>query len=185
MSQTLPESLTLASFLARHFEKLRKEDLGGQAAESMTPGERFAVKFGGRLAAWVSMPQPAARATVKNPAAFLAWVKKTLPTEVETVEIVRPGTQKNLLEMAVKDGGWLDEDSGKRIPIPGVEVGGGKPSARVELDDDAEEIIGAAWRSGEIDLGGMLAIAAGPPAGADVPAAAPDAAPAAGGGPGE
>ena len=159
MSLSLPQSLALAGFLAKHFEALRKEDLGVKAAAEMTSGERFAVKFGGRLAAWVSMPQPAVRASVKDPAAFTAWVASKLPGEVENVPQVRPATQRQLLE-AAKAGGWVNPETGEREAIPGVEVSTGDPTPRVELEDCAAEVIGSAWRGGEIDLGGMLALGA-------------------------
>lgn len=155
---TLPQSLTLAEFLAKHFAGIRKGELNPQAAGEMTIGERFAVKFGGRVAAWVSMPNPATRATVKDKAAFLAFVKKNLPSEVESVEQVREGTQRQLLE-AAKAGGWVNPD-GERIPIPGVEVSTGDPSPSVSLEDCAAEAIAAAWNAGDIDLGGMLALPA-------------------------
>jgi len=161
MSLSLRESLALAAYLAKHIETFRKEDLGARAAGEMTPGERLAVKFGGRLAAWVSMPQPATRATVKNRALFLAWVEKELPDEVETIKQVRPATERQLLDMA-KVGGRVNEETGEREPIPGIEVSTGDPSPRVELDDSAAEVIGGAWRAGEIDLSGMLAIGAAP-----------------------
>jgi hypothetical protein len=171
MSLSLRESLALAGFLAKHVETFRKEDLGARAAKEMTPGERLAVKFGGRLAAWVSMPQPATRATVKDKAKFLAWVKKELPDEVETVEQVREATQRQLLEMA-KAGGRVNEETGEREPIPGVEVSTGDPSPRVDLDESAADVIGEAWRAGEIDFGGMLALGAAPEPDGDAEAAA-------------
>jgi hypothetical protein len=157
VSLSLRESLALASFLSKHIEDFRKKDLGAQAAREMTPGERLAVKFGGRLAAWVSMPQPAVRASVKDKAAFLAWAEKKLPGEVETVRQVREATQRQLMD-AAKAGGWINPETGEREPIPGVEVSEGDPAPRVELDDQAAEAIGTAWRAGDIDLSGLLAI---------------------------
>jgi hypothetical protein len=162
MDLNLDQQLAVAEFLAQHFAGVRKTELNPEAAEAMDIGERRAAKFGGRRAAWVSMPTPATRASVKNDRAFLAWVRKNLPDEIETVEQVREGTRKRLLDMA-KAGGWPDPSSGERITIPGVEISPGDPSVRVEMDSAAMEVIGAAWRSGEIDLGAMLALAAPEP----------------------
>lgn len=170
----LVQQLAVAEFLAQYFAGVRKGELNPEAAEVMDVGERHAAKFGGRRAAWVSMPTPATRASVKNDRAFLAWVKKNLPGEIETVEQVREGTRKRLLDMA-KAGGWPDPETGERVTIPGVEVSAGDPSVRVELDAAAMEVIGAAWRAGEIDLGAMLALAASVPEPEAVPDPEPEA----------
>jgi hypothetical protein len=165
---TLPEWLTLAKFLGEHVAGLRDSKLVPQAREEMTAGERFAVKFGGRVVAWVSMPNAATRATVKDKARFTAWVKANLPGEIETVEQVRPGTQRQLLD-AAKAGGWVNPDGGERVPIPGVEVSTGDLVPAVHLEDCAGEAIGEAWRAGEVDLGGLLALTAAPEAAPGVP----------------
>jgi hypothetical protein len=159
---TLAQRLAVAEFLARHFgTTVRKGQLNPEAAQAMDVGERHGARFGGRRVAWVSMPTPATRAGVDNEAAFLAWVKENLPDEVETVERVRPGTAKHLAEMAKAKGGWTNED-GNLVPIPGIRVSTSDPSPRVELEDDAEEAIRAAWLAGEIDLGEFLALPAAP-----------------------
>ena len=153
------QRITLAEFLGSHFHKVRAEKLNAEALEEMTVGERYAAKFGGVVAAWVSLPNPPKRASVTNKAAFTAWVKKHLPDEIETVEIVRPGTQKSLLDAAkASDGKWLDKETGESVDIDGITFGVGDPSPRVELTDEAAEAIGAAWRAGEIDLTPMLAL---------------------------
>jgi hypothetical protein len=159
---TLAQRLAVAEFLARHFgTAVRKNQLNPEAAQAMDVGERHGARFDGRRVAWVSMPTPATRAAVVNEAAFLAWVKETLPDEVETVERVRPGTAKHLAEMMKAKGGWTDED-GNLVPIPGIKVTTSDLSPRVELDDDAEDAIRTAWLAGEIDLGEFLALPAAP-----------------------
>lgn len=158
------QRIALAQFLAAHFAAARKGPLNAEALEEMTTGERLAAAFGGRVAAWVSLPNPATRASVTSEARFLAWVKKNLPEGVETVERVRPETQKAFLESAKAHGGkWLNTETGELVAIDGIKVEDGTPSPRVELTSDAAEIIGAAWRAGEIDLGPMLALPAGEP----------------------
>jgi hypothetical protein len=177
---TLPQRLAVAEWLARHFGMtVRKNQLNPEAAHSMDVGERLSARVGGKRIAWVSMPTPATRASVDNESAFLAWVKKNLPDEVETTERVRPSTAKHLIEMMKAKGGWTDED-GSLVPIPGIRVSTSDPSPRVELEDDAEEAIRAAWLAGELDFGALLALPAAepeagpwPPMTEDVPFAPP------------
>jgi hypothetical protein len=155
---TLAQRLAVAEFLSRHFgTTVRKGQLNPEAARAMDVGERLGARFDGRRVAWVSMPAPATRAAVVNEAAFLAWVKENLPDEVEKVERVRPGTAKHLAEMMKAKGGWTDEDE-NLVPIPGIRVTTSELSPRVELEDDAEEAIRAAWLAGDIDLGALLAL---------------------------
>lgn len=158
---SLKQQIALAEFLATHFAKARSEHLNDEAVSEMTIGERLAATFGGRVAAWVSLPNPPTRASVKDKTKFLAWVEKHLPAEVETVKVVRPGTQTELLRQAKASGGkWLDTETGEYVEIDGIEVGVGDPSPRVELTPDAGEAIGAAWRAGDIDLAPLLALPA-------------------------
>ena len=155
------QKITLAQFFAVHFAAARKGPLNGEALEEMTVGERLAATFGGRVAAWVSLPKPAVRATVTEPRVFLAWMKQHFPAGVETIQQVRPETQKAFLEQAkASDGKWLNEETGEYVVIDGITVGVGDPSPRVELTPDAAEVIGVAWRAGDIDLGPMLSLPA-------------------------
>ena len=90
----------------------------------MTVGERLAVKFGGQVAAWLSLPNPAKRASVNDKDAFTAWVKKHMPDEIETVEVVRSGTQKTLLDAAKANGGrWLNKATNEYVDIDGITFG--------------------------------------------------------------
>jgi hypothetical protein len=158
---TFRQRIALAQYFAAHFTAARKGPLNAEALDEMTVGERVAAAFGGRVAAWVSLPKPAVRASVDNEARFLAWVKKHLPEGVETVEIVRPDTRKAFLEAAKANGGkWLDTETGEFVEIDGVTVGISDPAPRVEMTPDAAEVIGEAWRAGFIDVGEMLALPA-------------------------
>ncbi|HLI36782.1 MAG TPA: hypothetical protein VKV80_05500 [Streptosporangiaceae bacterium] len=156
------ERITLAEFLSRHFAAARKGPLNAEALGEMVTGERMAAVFGGRVAAWVSLPRPATRVRVVSEPAFRAWVKKHMPDEVVTVEQVREASQRAILDQAKANGGrWLNRETGEYVPVDGIEVAAGDPAPRVELTPDAAEVIGAAWRDGEIDLGPMLALPAG------------------------
>lgn len=154
---TLPQQLALAEFLATHFKTVRDETLNPAAAGEMTVGERLAVKFAGILAAWVSMPKPAERASVKDKDVFLAWAKANMPWAVETVEQVRSGTQATILRDAKANGGkWLNKETGEYVEIDGIEIKTGDPSPRVELTPEAAEAIGRAWMGGDIDVAPLL-----------------------------
>jgi hypothetical protein len=157
MNLDLDQRLAVTEFLKKHFEGIRKTALNPEAQADMVVGERHAAKFGGRVAAWVSMPSPATRVSSKD--LLLAWCRKHLPEAVETVSVdrVRPETERALVEMVKQHGGWVNPD-GEVVPVSGIETG--DPSPRVELQDDAEAVIAAAWAAGEIDLGGMLALPA-------------------------
>lgn len=169
------QRIALAEFLGSHFHKVRAERLNAEALAEMTVGERLAVKFGGQVAAWLSLPKPAQRAAVANKITFTGWVKEHMPAEVETVEVVRPGTQAAILAAAkANDGKWLNPETGEFIEIKGITFGVGDPSPRVELTDDAAEAIGTAWRNGEIDLSPMLALAGPEETPAEAPEPVPD-----------
>ncbi len=156
---TLRQRLTLAAWLLKHTEQdIRKGRLIPEAVAEMTPGERLAAKFGGELAAWVSMPQPATRVRSKDQ--LLAWCRKNLPDAIEKVEQVRPATVTALIEDVKKHGGWpKDGDAENIIPVDGIETD--DPSPRVELEACATEVIGRAWPQIREDVGAMLAIEGG------------------------
>ena len=83
---TLAENLTLWKWLSEALAAAHKNQLVPQGREDMTPGERMAVKFGGQLAAWVSLPKPTqGSARVKDAAKLLAWAKASYPEKVEYV----------------------------------------------------------------------------------------------------
>jgi hypothetical protein len=158
---SLDQNLALAKFLADHFTAVREQWLNPQAAEDMAVGERHAAKFGGRIAAWVSLPKPAERAVVKDKAVFLAWAKENMPWAIEVTEIVRPGTQAQLLRDAKANGGkWLNTETGEYVVIDGIELSTADPTPRVELTPDATEVIAAAWATIIETLRPMLALPA-------------------------
>jgi hypothetical protein len=159
----LIEHLAIAEYLKAHYASARTDGLNPEANGSMAEGERLAAKFAGGVAAWVSMPHGSVTASVTDQEAFTAYVKKEIPSAVITVEIVRPETQKAYLTRA---------KAGEKIP--GVTVGTSDPSVRVELTPQAGDLIGQAWRSGELTLSGPLSLpaAAGEDAGEAVQRAA-------------
>lgn len=161
-SLTLQQRLALVKFLTELLAGRRKTVLLPEADETFTPGERFAVRFGGQVAAWVSMPRASAwSAAIKDEPKFRAWVKANRPDEIVTVEQVRESYANAVKESVREHGGLLDKETGDVITVPGIEVTPGHSVPRVDLEGCAEEVIGAAWVRGEIDLTPMLALPAG------------------------
>lgn len=176
MGLSLPQRLAVAKFLTELLARLRGEELVPEAVAEWAPGARIPVKFGDDLAGWASVPKPAVRASVNNKTVFLAWVKKHHPHQVQTVEQPYESFTKAILDAAKKNGGyWIDADTGEKHLIPGITVGTGDPYVKVDLADDAGDIIARAWRAGDVDFGELLAIEGAParPAPASRPAGEP------------
>lgn len=157
---TLAQRIALVKFWSDQLAALRAGELNPAAISDGEPGERIPVKFAGRLAGWVSIPKPSKRVKVVHEARLLAWVREHQPHQIETIDRVRPEHVRILGDAMKKHGGWLNVDTGEVIPIPGMEVTDGEPAPRVDLGDDAGEIIGQAWRNGEINPADLLALPA-------------------------
>lgn len=166
----LARMLAVVSYLSGTLAAARKNELGPEAAAAIPVGSRLPVMLAGRNAGFVSVPKPAARPVVADEPRFRAWVKANRPDEIVITEQVRDSFTSAVLASVKARGGLLDKEAGEVIPVPGVEIKQSDPSPRVELEDDAAELIGAAWRSGELDLGTLLAL---PPAEESIPGQAP------------
>lgn len=157
-SMSLEDWLALLKFVADKVSDARRKQYGPQFVKAYAPGVRIPAKIGGEVIGWVSVPKPTQKAVVTDEAKFLAWAKEHAPTEVVTVEQVRPSFAALVLRSVKERGGWLDKSIGEYVPVPGVEVETGEPYARAELSDGAEDVIRRAWRSGDLNLGGLLAL---------------------------
>lgn len=154
----LATRLGVLKFIADQVNQARKEDLGPEFVDTVAPGARLPVKIGDEVIGWVSVPKPTQKAVITSEAKFLAWAREHAPTEVVTVEQVRPSFAGLVLRSVKERGGWVDKSTGEYLPVPGVEVQTGDPYARAELGDGAEDAIRRAWRSGDLNLGGLLAL---------------------------
>lgn len=187
MSLTLPQQFALWKWLDETLTALRKNQLLPQASDDMEPGERMAVKFGGRLAGWVTMPKPSQRsAVVSDDKKLLAWVRKHYPEKIENpvevkvdaglIEFLQEHRPESLHVSERTDPQWVSDicrgltDPGyyvtaqgeKLTEVPGIEIPEASPSVpRVSLEKDAAVVIRQAWAAGDIDLRGMLALPAG------------------------
>lgn len=189
---SLVQRLTVAKVLTEILAALRTSEMIPAARRELESGERHAVKFGGKTAAWVAMPKPAQKsAYVKDPAALLAWTRKNYPEKLrDTVKIVAPQDELivHLIEHwpgALETGSepdpyWVDDlikslkkpgyyvtAAGERLTkddIPGIELPeADDPTPTVTLTSEAQQIVAEAWRAGAIPVGDLLALpAAGP-----------------------
>lgn len=181
-----PQRLLLVKFFTDTLASLRKGDLLPAASAEMPPGARLPVMFGGRLAGWVTMPQPSKKAAfVSDPARLLAWARREqahhvltaetvpvtpevlavlrehLPSAIVTEDVVDPQWVSDVTG-ALKDRGYYVSSTGEKLTgIPGITLPDPEPPApRVNLEDAAASVIGAAWAAGEIPAGELLALPA-------------------------
>lgn len=186
---SLAEKLALWKWLSEALAALHKNELVPDGKAQLTPGERAPVKFGGRLAAWVSLPQPTQPAArVASAGKLLAWAKIHYPEQVEYVTEVRndAATIEFLQEhrpeslhvqervdpqwaqdicagLTGKDHRYVTAKSEVLTEVPGIEVPEASLSSpRVNLQDDAAEVIAAAWPQIQGGLREVLALPAGP-----------------------
>ena len=101
------------------------------------------------------------KANITDEAAYLAWVQRVHPDQIETVVRVKPDFTDRAKSVARKLGAPVDPATGEEIP--GLAVTTGEPYPKVTPVDDAEQAIARAWKAGELaDLvGGLLAIEPG------------------------
>jgi hypothetical protein len=122
----------------------------------MLQGERKAAVVDGEVLGHVTLAKGRRTARVANEDALLAYVKAHHPTEVETVESVRPAFLKSLLDDAVKKGAHLDSDG---VVIDGlIEIVDGQPYPMSKLTDDADIVIAGLLRRGALGVNGFQSL---------------------------
>jgi hypothetical protein len=184
---TLHQRLALVKFLTEELDAVRKKELVPQSQDEMDSGERRPAKFGGKRAAWVSMPQPSDKAAyVSNAAQLLNWARVNHPDRVEKVPVIAisqdaliallekdhpeavryesrvdPQWTADLVK-ALKGGGHYVTSAGEKLAgVPGITVPeADAPVPRITLEDDAAEVIRAAWLAGDITADDLLALPA-------------------------
>lgn len=106
----------------------------------------------GAPVAKVSWVSPGAKATVMDEQAFLDWVVKHHPHQVERrfVTEVREAFTKALLKEMTAAGvaQWCDKSTGELHSVPGVELVGRAAFQRLTWADGAKDAVVEAWRSG-------------------------------------
>jgi hypothetical protein len=194
MALSLAEKLALWKFLDTALTALHKKELVPRAIDELVPTERKPVEFGGRLAAWVTLPKPRqGSAYVKDASRLLAWARVNYPEKIEylpevkvdaaLVEWLQEHRPESLHVTERVDAQWAaDICSGltgqghyitaageKLTEVPGIEVPEPSPSSpQVRLEPNAGEVIAAAWPEIQPGLREVLTLPA--------PQEAPDAA---------
>ena len=183
----LPAQLLLVKWLTDQMAAHRHDDLLPQSAAEMPAGSRIPVMFGGKLAGWASMPQPSKKsAYVSDGKALLAWAEKHYPAHVgDAVSVAVDDdllaflqdnypqalrTERQVdpqwvadIQGALKERGYYVTSGGEKLTeVPGITLPDPEPaSPRINLEDNASEVIGDAWRAGLIALPDVLALPAG------------------------
>jgi hypothetical protein len=185
---TLPQQFGLWKWLSDQLTAFRKDDLLTQAEKEMPAGARMPVMYGGKLAGWVTMPEPSKTAAyISDEARLLAWTRVHYPEKIENyVEVkVDAGLIEFLQEhrpeslhvteradrqwandichaLASDDGYYITLQGEKLTEVPGIEVPERKPSVpAVKLGRDATAVISAAWPEIQGAFGDVLALPAG------------------------
>lgn len=131
--------------------KAAKADLERQARDLMEPSDRAAVKLDGETVGTVTLTAGRTAAKVTDPAELLAWVREQYPTEVVTVEQIRPAFLTKLLDTSRGTGiAGVVEETGE--VAPGIEVAQGQPYPMIRLTADADAVVSAAWKAGRLPL---------------------------------
>jgi hypothetical protein len=96
----------------------------------------------------VSIAEGRRNLVVVDERAFRAWVKAQHPTEVESIEQVRPSYLDSLRAGADESGPVFDPATGEEIP--GLEVRNGAPYVSVRAAGPAVAVIEQAWQDGTL-----------------------------------
>jgi hypothetical protein len=188
MSLSLAERLTLWKWLSETLATVHGKSLVPEGQNELTPGERLAVKFGGKqVAAWVSLPQPTQPAArVKDAGKLLAWAKVNHPEKIEYVpevlvdagliEFLQEHRPQSLHVAERADRQWVEDicaglngrdhryvtaDGEVLTEVPGIEIPEASPSSpRVNLEKAAGDVIAQAWPQIQASLPEVLALPA-------------------------
>lgn len=137
--------------------KLAKQDLAGELATAHQ--EHGTKQIGaalpdGATVAKVSWVTPGAQAVVVDDAAFLAWVVKNRPDQVERrfVTDVREAYTKALLKELTAAGvtQWCDPETGELHDVPGVKIQGRAAYQRLTFEESGQQRVIDAWRAGDL-----------------------------------
>lgn len=146
-------TLMLCKWLADRMSDWERQ---AKADMDMLAGERKAAVVDGQVIGHVTLTKGRKSARVADPQALLAYVKAQHPTEVETIEQVRPAYVRALLDDAVRKGAQVDSDG---VVIDGlIEVVEGQPYPTRKLTVDADAVIAGLLSRGALGADGLKAL---------------------------
>ncbi|MFF3398282.1 hypothetical protein ACFYW6_07185 [Streptomyces sp. NPDC002659] len=134
---------------------------GLDTAEKETGTRQIAAALpDGTPVATLSLTDPKPEAKVTDSDAFMAWVMRTFPGEIERrfVTEVRPAfVEKLLAEMtAANVARVVDKESGELHDVPGVEIKATRSrNHSLRFKPTGKDAIAAAWTSGALQLPGV------------------------------
>lgn len=168
---------TLASAIDEELKAARKEvETGLKAAKESTGTRQIGAELpDGQLVAKVTLVSPDPVAAVTDERALLAWVRKHHPDQIASrlVVEVRPAFLTSLLKEMTAAGvpRWCDKETGELHTVPGVEMQGRASFQRLTFEKTGKAAIAEAWRTGRLQIPGVMPPEL-PPAAADDPSAA-------------
>jgi hypothetical protein len=136
-------ALAVMKLLSEQVRAARDRATQGVLTNSPHIGERTAAVLpDGTEVGMVSICRGRLTPKVTDMAELLEWVKKKHPTEVVTVEQVRPAFLTKILAR-VKDNGEA---------IPGTDLSRGDPYTSTALTEEGAKAVAAAWADGSLPL---------------------------------
>jgi hypothetical protein len=91
----------------------------------------------------------------------LELVRQHMPQAIRTEECLDGMWVGDILSGLQKKGYYATADGEKLTEVPGIVTGTSSPAPRVNLAEDADSVIAAAWLGGDIPAGEFLALPAG------------------------
>jgi hypothetical protein len=136
-------------------DKIREWESQAKSQLELVEGERKAARVNGMTVAYVT--QAHGRRTVDfDDQWLLDWVRYHFPTEVETVEQVRPAFRKKLADQAARWGAIRDSEG--VMYDDGVNVNQGDSYPMVKPTEEADIVIAGLLAKGAIGVNGLKAL---------------------------
>ena len=137
-------------------EQVSRWEADAKRELNMRAGAREPAMINGIEVGTVTMTRPSRTVIVKDEDALLAWVQDNVPTEVETVQRIRPAYRTKLLDQVKNLGALVDADGVVYDGI--VEVSLGEPHSMVKNSEEAGIVISGMLSAGRITTASLKAI---------------------------
>lgn len=142
-------TLALCSWLKKRIGEWETE---AKTAMALEPGERKAAKLNGSVVSYTNMVKGRKSVRVHDETMLMAYVHSVAPTEIETVEQIRPAYRTKLLDEIQKAGKLVDSDG---VVWDCAEVVEGEPYLTTKLTEEAPIVIAGLLTAGRIGIDGL------------------------------